>query len=125
MKKLVLTLVFAGCIFSAAYTQNTPQGGTPGFVTISSEMKETGKHFFVVNLNEFKLDSEKAAFMESVYAENRVFPVSVLNEKGLWTLSAHTSVITEEEAKKLLQDLRNKAIGKSSSTESREKLIKK
>lgn len=125
MKKIVLTSVVAGCLFTAAYSQNTPQGNGSGFVTTSAELKENGKHFFVVNLNGFKNDAEKAAFMELVYAENRVFPVSVANEKGLWTLSAHASVVTEEEGKRILGELRNKAIGKTPTQDSQKKLINK
>ena len=118
MKKIAVVFAFCGFSLVGALAQS-------GFVKTSPDLKEKGKHFLVVDLNQFGNDGQKAAFMELVYAESRMFPVSVVNEKGAWTLCAHASVISEDESRQIILALREKAMGKQSDEASRKKLIQK
>jgi hypothetical protein len=102
MKKIILIFGFFGLSLSEVFAQSD-------FVKSSSDLREKGKHFLVVDMNFFENDGQKTAFMELVYAESRMFPVSVVNEKGLWTLCSHASVISEEETRRLISDLKEKA----------------
>jgi hypothetical protein len=118
MKKIVVVFTFLGFSLFGAFAQSD-------FVKVSPDLKEKGKHFLVVDLNRFDHDGHKAAFMEMVYAESRIFPVSVVNEKGLWTLCAHASVISEDETREIISDLRERSKGIQSEEASRKKLIQK
>jgi hypothetical protein len=118
MKKVAVVFTFWGFSLVGALAQS-------GFVKTSTDLKEKGKHFLVVDLNQFGNDGQKAAFMELVYAESRIFPVSVVNEKGAWTLCAHASAISEEESREIILALREKAKGEQSDEASRKKLIQK
>lgn len=118
MRKIVVISTFFGFSVVGAFAQTD-------FVKTSPSLKEKGKHFLVVDLNQLGDDGQKAAFMELVYAESRIFPVSVVNEKGNWTLCAHASAISEEESRQIIVALREKAKGKQSDEASRKKLIQK
>jgi hypothetical protein len=118
MKKAAIFFTFWGFSLVGAFAQSA-------FVKTSTDLKEKGKHFLVVDLNQLGDDGQKAAFMELVYSESRIFPVSVVNEKGAWTLCAHASAISEEESREIILALRGKAMGKQSDEASRKKLIQK
>jgi hypothetical protein len=126
MKKCILVAFAILTGSMAMYSQNNSvQNPSKEFVTISTEMKEAGKVFYSVDIAQLATQAQRAEFMEMVYAEKRLFPVSAIRENDTWLICGFESAISAADATKLLNGFKDSASGNSASPASVEKLKSK
>ena len=126
MKKSILVFFTVLTSSLVMYSQNnSAQNPSKEFVTISTEMKEAGKVFYSVDLAQFASQAQKAEFMEMVYKESRLFPVSTIRENNTWLICGFESVISTADATRLLNGFKNSTSGNAASPASVEKLKSK
>lgn len=96
--------------------QSTAVKASNNFVTASQEIKEAGKNFYAVDLNYLPNENSKNTFLESLYAEKKVFPVSVVRQDNTILICGYESAISKEQVVVLMDDLLAKAKASTSAT---------
>lgn len=85
---------------------------------------DNGKIIYAVDMSKLKSEGAVPAFMETLHSTDKVYPVSTVGNDKLLFIAGFTSVITEEQVKTLLLELKAKAEANVSSTQSKEKFSK-
>lgn len=121
MKKCLFVILSVLFVSGFAYSQANVNTKSPeNFVKVSTEMKEPGKVFYVVDMSYFKDNSQKSSFLELVYASPKVFAASPVKADNTFLVCGYESVVAKDDAIALLNSYRQEsgaASGQSTSIE--------
>jgi len=124
MKKIILFSVFALFTGITAFAQSNSFGFSKEKMNgefVQTVSQDNGKTIYAVDLSKFSTSETKASFLESLYASDKVFAVSVPDAEQMLFIAGHNSVVTEAEVKALVLDLKSKSASVTASDASKKK----
>lgn len=124
MKKAILSiicLVFSGIVLMAQQNEFGFSKDKMNGHFIQQVKEDNGKMIYAVDLSTLNAD-KVAVFMEKLSSESKVYPVSVVGKDGLLFIAGFTSVVTEEQVKAIVENLKTQAFEGTSSPQAKQKV---